>query len=88
MAFDKERSFDLLDCEEEEGVVVRIKKTRWMKRSKVLLTSLPLNTVFVPDEVVGLFHLGPKSENIEGRQQWEQAIQSPGTPCTKWFPLN
>ena len=87
MAFDKERSFDLLDCEEEEGFVVRIKKTRWMKRSKVLLNTF-LNTVFVPDEVVGLFHLGPKSENIEGRQQWEQAIQSPGTPCTKWFPLN
>ena len=40
LEFDKECSFDLSDCEEEEGFVVRIKKTRWMRRSKVLLTSV------------------------------------------------
>ena len=92
LAFDKECSFKLSDCEEGKSFIVQIKKTRWMRRSKVLHLIqffLPLeNSFYIPDEVVGTVHLGPKSENLEGRRQWEQAIQSPGIPCTKWYPLN
>ena len=34
LEFGKECLFNLLDCE-EEGFVVQIKKTRWMRRSKL-----------------------------------------------------
>ena len=39
LAFDKECSFKLSDCEEGKSFIVQIKKTRWMRRSKVLLAS-------------------------------------------------
>ena len=36
LSFDKECSFKLSDCEEGKSFIVQIKKTRWMRRSKVL----------------------------------------------------
>ena len=116
LAFDKETWFDLFDCSADDGFIVQIKKTRWMRRSKVLnfhsvlrkgwtikssshlfakkehldLISqiLNINWFSLPAKVVCSLEIGVGSGNAEGKRHWKQALESPLTPCTKWYSLN
>ena len=41
----------------------------------------------LPDEDLGSVHLGFASDSEDGRDQWTEALQSPDTPCIKFYPL-
>ena len=116
LAFDKETWFDLFDCSADDGFIVQIKKTRWMRRSKVLnfhsvlrkgwtikssshlfakkehldLISqiLNINWFSLPDKVICSLEMGAASGNTEGKRHWNQALESPHTPCTKCYSIN
>ena len=47
-----------------------------------------LNTISLPEKVMCLLGMGVESGDPEGKRHWKQALESPLTPCTKWYFLN